>query len=374
MRWPFRKRTQDRALWDVGEAWPGPSTMAGVNVGPDTALRLAAVWACVRILSDVVSTLPLDLTDEATRRPVDKPTILVRPSAYCGWHEWIGQVMWSTLLTGAAYGLIVARSGAGMQPTQIELIDPARVTVVLKPDRLTVEYRFDGQVIERGEELWVFNGHRFPGIPWGLSPIRYHAETIGLGIAAGRWGGSFFGRECRPAGVLTFDGTANDDDIRELTEHWREQHMGVRRIAVLEKGLDYKPIEVPPEEAQFLDTQRLNLQQICGIYGVPVELIGSGVTGESITYSNVVDRPLTLLKFGVQPWLVRLEAALAELLPRGMVAKFDPAGLLRADQKTRYESYTMALDAGWLTVNEVRAQEDLPPLPAGERPRLEAVS
>ncbi len=374
MRWPW-KRTQDRATWQVGEAWPGPTTMAGVPVGPDSALRLAAVWACVRIISDVVSTLPVDVLAAETRQPVDRPSILVRPAAFTPWHEWIGQVMWSVLLTGNAYGLIAARSGPGMQPTQIELVDPARVTVQLDTvDRMTPIYRFDGQEIRRGDPLWVFPGHRFPGIPHGLSPVRYHAEAIGLGIAAGRYGGSFFGAEGRPGGILTTDKSLTDDELDELQARWKETMVGVRRTALLEHGISYQAIQLPPEEAQFLETQQWTVQQCAMVFGVPPELIAAAARGESVTYSNIENRPLDLLKFGVQPWLVRLEAMLAELLPRGMVARFDPAGLLRADQATRYEAYTQALAAGWLTIAEVRATEGLPPLPAGEAPpRLEAV-
>jgi HK97 family phage portal protein len=286
-------------------------------------------------------------------------------------------VLRSTLLAGAAYGLIVGRDGAGMAPSQIELVDPVRVGVVLKPDRLTVEYRFDGQVVRRGDELWVFNGHRFPGIPHGLSPVRYAAETIGTGIAAGRYGATFFGHEARPGGVLTTDKSLTDVEIDQLQARWKESMVGVRRTALLEHGVDYKPIQVPPEEAQFLETQQWTVQQVAMVYGVPPELIAAAARGESVTYANMETRPLDLYRFALVPWLVRLEAALAELLPRGMVARFNPRGLLRADQKTRYESYAIALTNGFLTVDEVRAQEDLPPLPAGaapDRPRLEAVS
>jgi len=367
-------------MWQVGDAWPGPSTSSGVSVSPDTALRLSAVWACVRIIADTVSTLPYLVFDEDTLQPVKRPTLLVRPAAWLRWHQWVSQIMWSVLLTGAAAGIVVARSGAGLRPSQIELVSPDRVTATLRPDRITHIYRFDGREVERNVDLWYFPGHLFPGQPAGLSPVRYHAETVGLGIAAQRYGASFFGSEARPAGVLATDGSLTDVELAEMTTRWREAQVGTRRTAVLEHGVEYKPIAVPPEEAQFLETAQLNTQQICAIYGVPPEMVASSVTGTSVTYSNVEQRPLDLLKFGVGPWLIRLQAEFDDLLPPGTVGRFDPAGLLKADQKSRFESYQVAIEAGFLTPDEVRAMEDRPPLTTEDRrsldnrPALQAVS
>ena len=379
--WPFRRRepepdpdTHDRALWQIGDAWPGPSTHAGVTVNADTALRLAAVWACVRLLADTVSTMPVHVFREGTRQGVTRPRFLVKPAADTPFHEWVGQVMWSVLLRGAAYGTIADRAGPGLRPVQIELVHPDRVAVTLKPDGITVERRLDGRLVDR-DDLWTFAGYRFPGKAAPLSPIAYARETIGVGLASQRYGAGFFDAG-GPTGVLSSEQSLTRDqaEVTKLLWQSRFEHGNDRGVAVLGYGAKFQPISVNPDEAQFLETQQLTWQQVAGIYGVPPESIAASVQGSSITYSNVEQRPLDLLKFGVGPWLVRLETALTELLPADQTVRFDPAGLLRADLKTRYEAYRVALEAGFLTVDEVRELEDRPPLPAGARPGLEAVA
>src|SRR6266508_3289100 len=132
---PFRKRIEQRATFEVGDTGWGRGTLSGVSVSPDTALRLSAVWACVRILADTISTLPYRTFDGETLRPVPAPSLVVAPAAHTKWHSWIAQIIRSTLLTGDTYGLIAARSGAGMRPSQIELVHPERVGVQFATDR-----------------------------------------------------------------------------------------------------------------------------------------------------------------------------------------------------------------------------------------------
>lgn len=131
----------------------------------------------------------------------------------------------------------------------------------------------------------------------------------------------------------------------------------------------FDAISINPEESQFLDTMRFNVAQVCRIYGVPPEMVAAG-SGQSQTYANVEFRDLSLLKYSVQPWLGRLERAMNTLVPRGQYAKFNAAAFLRTDLKTRYESYAIGLDKGFLTIDEVRALEDREPLPASALPAL----
>jgi HK97 family phage portal protein len=142
---------------------------------------------------------------------------------------------------------------------------------------------------------------------------------------------------------------------------------------VLGDGIKFKQVSVAPEESQFLETQRFTVQQICRLYGVPPEMIGSE-SGNSLTYANVEQRSLAFLTYCINPWLVRIETALTDLVPRGQFVKFNAGVLLRTDLKTRYESYEIGLRAGFLTVNETRALEDREPLPVTARPQLEAVA
>jgi HK97 family phage portal protein len=352
---PFRKR-QDRALFNVGDAWPGPASASGVRVTPDTALRSAAVWSCVRLLADVVSELPVHVYND-DRREVDPPRALVAPAAGTDLQDWLWQHMVSFLLRGNVMGVIADRVTI-TRPSQIELINPDRITVQATPDGTI--WRLDGQEIDRAD-LWHRRAYPMPGEPLGLSPIAYFANTIGLGLAAETFGARFFRDAGIPTGLLTSDTTLNPETAEQLLAIWEVAARDRRKTAVLGSGLKFQAISVAPEESQFLDSIKLNVQQIARIFGVPPEMIGSG-SGASLTYSNIESRDLSFLKYSLQPWLGRLERALNTLVPRGQYVKFNAAALLRTDTLNRYQAHAIALENGFLTLNEVRELEDRPPL------------
>jgi HK97 family phage portal protein len=368
--WPFRRKRQDRSLWQVGDAYPGPATSSGVRVNADTALRSAAVWSCVRLLADVVSELPVHVYSDADRREVDPPRALITPAAGTDLQDWLWQHMISYLLRGNVMGIIADRITV-TRPSQIELINPDRVTVQTTPDGTI--WRLDGQEIDR-DNLWHRRAYPLPGEPLGLSPIAYFANTIGLGLAAEQYGSKFFRDSAIPTGVLTTDEPLTPESAAELLSRWEAANRDRRKTAVLGSDLKFQAISINPEESQFIDTMRLNTQQIARIFGVPAEFISSD-SGQSMTYSNIETRDLSFLKYAVQPWLGRLERAMNTLVPRGQYAKFNTAALLRSDTLNRYQAHAIALEQGFLTLNEVRALEDRAPLSAApSRPRIEAAA
>jgi HK97 family phage portal protein len=359
--WPFRKR-QDRALFNVGNAWPGPTSASGVRVNADTAMRSAAVWSCVRLLADVVSELPVHVYD-ADRREVDPPRALVTPAADTDLQDWLWQHMVSFLLRGNVMGVIADRVTV-TRPSQIELVNPDRVTV--QTTREGTVWRLDGREIDRSD-LWHRRAFPLPGEPLGLSPIGYFANTIGLGLAAEQYGSMFFRDSAIPSGVLSSDSDLTADQAEQALQLWQVANKDRRKTAVLGSGLKFQAISIAPEESQFLDSIKLNVQQIARVFGVPPEMIGAD-SGNAMTYTNIEARDLSFLKYALQPWLGRLERALNTLLPRGgQYCKFNAGALLRTDLKSRYESYTLALAGGWLSVDEVRELEDRKPLPVASR-------
>jgi HK97 family phage portal protein len=369
--WPFKRR-QDRELWQVGDLYPGPATRSGVRVTPDTALRLSAVWGCVRLLADVVSELPVKVFQTGTRTEVDPPSVLVTPAAGTDLPDWLWQHMVSYLLRGNVMGLVVDRAGLS-RPSQIELLNPDRVQPQVDPYDFTVTWRLDGHEVDPAD-LWHKRAYPVPGQPLGLSPIAHFSQTIGLGLAAESYGAAFFGDDATPAGILTTDQTMSPDSAKTIHERWKSSRGGKKGTAVLGSGLKFQAISIAPEESQFLDTQKFQVQQIARIYGVPPEMIAAE-SGDSMTYANIEQRDLTLLKYAVGPWLGRLERAMDTLVPRGQYVKFNAAALLRTDLKTRYEAHEIGLRAGFLTIDEVRDMEDRAPLPAAAKPpALEAVA
>jgi HK97 family phage portal protein len=367
-----KKHTQDRALWQVGDAYPGPETSSGVRITPDTALRSAAVFSCVRLLADVVSELPVHVYSDVDQRQVDPPRALITPAAGTDLPDWIWQHMVSFLLRGNVMGVIADRVGP-TRPAQIELVNPDRVTVQVTPDGTV--WRLDGREIDRAD-LWHRRAYPMPGEPLGLSPIAYFANTVGLGLAVEGYGATFFRDATTPTGVLTSDQVLNIEQAEMLHAMWQAARGGRRDTAVLGFGTKFQPISIAPEESQFIETMRLNTQQIARIFGIPPEMIGAD-SGNSMTYSNIESRDLSLLKYSVGPWLGRLERAMNTLVPRGQYVKFNAAALLRTDTLSRYQSYAIGLDKGFLTNAEVRALEDRAPLPAaqaGSVTSLEAVA
>lgn len=351
--------TEDRATWQVGSTYPESSSYANVTAGltAEGALRLSAVWACVRLLADTISTLPIDTYRRGTQ--TNLPPLLVSPAAGLSREEWVYQLMVSLLLRGNAYGLVTARTGATMRPAQVELVHPDSMTVRVTPEG-RIEFWRRGVELDPAD-VWHVRAYSYPGSAVGLSPVEYARQSIGLGLASQRFGVQFFEDGAHPSGLLTTESAIAMEVAREAKARFIAAFRGNREPAVLGHGMKYQQIQINPEEAQFLDTQKFSVAQVARIFGVPAEMIG-GETGHSMTYVNSEAQALDYLRYSVSPWLVRLERALERLLAPGTTAKFNPNAILRATTSERFAAYQVALDAGFMTLDEVRALEDLPPL------------
>jgi HK97 family phage portal protein len=366
MVWPFKKRAALPPFAVTTGGGVGPlATWAGATVDADAAMRLSAVWACVRLLSDTVSTLPVDVYRKGERGPITTPPVLVEPAAGQPLHEWLYACMVSLLLRGNFFAVVTARSGPGMLPGQLEPVHPDKVGVQVNEDG-TVTYRVLGRELPR-EDVFHIRAYVMPGQILGLSPVEYARQSIGLGLAAEQFGGQFFGDGATPTGLLTTSDVVNPDQVQLLSEMWHSARSRRRGTAVLTGGVQWQPIQIAPNESQFLDSQRFTVNQVARVFGVPASMVG-GQEDNSLTYATTESRAIDFLRYSLNPWLVRLEAALGRLLPRTMTVKFNADGLLRSTTKERYEAHAIALKSGFLSVNEVRELEDLPPVPGGETP------
>jgi HK97 family phage portal protein len=357
-QWPWT-RTHDRDLWQVGNIYV-PPTAAGEPVTADRALRLSTVFGCVSLLADSVSTLPIAVFrgDEA----IALPPLLQRPSAdFPEFSDWAWAVMASLLLRGNAWGVITDRAGPGLLPAQVDLVDPDQVSVSDESGRWVI--RIAGQEQDRAD-LWHVRAYPWPGKLEGLSPITYARESIGLGVAAEKYAGRFFGDSAIPSGYLHSDQRLGPEAVDTIKEQWNYAHQGRRGTAVLSQ-VKYQPLSVAPEEAQFLGTIKANAATICRFFRVPAAMLAGVELAGHEDYSSPEMRSTDLLQWTIRPWLVRLERAISTLLPRTQQAKFNAGGLLRPTTLDRYQAHEIALRAGFLTVNEVRALEDRPPLPEG---------
>jgi HK97 family phage portal protein len=202
-------------------------------------------------------------------------------------------------------------------------------------------------------------GLTLPGSLTGLGPLAVQRRSLGLAIAGEEYSSELFVGGSMPSGVLHVEGELNKDEAEALKNGFVAAHGGRQRTpAVLSGGVKYDALGWSSADLELLESRKYNAQAIATIFGVPGHLIGIAQS-DSMTYSNVQQDSISFVRWSIQPWASRVEAALTELLPRGQEAKFNMGGLMRADMQTRYQAHAVALSSGFMTVDEVRALEDL---------------
>ena len=338
-------------------------------IDSNSAMRLAAVWACVRLLAGVGSTLPLDQYRDGPggRTQLPASSLFRAPAPNVNITSWLYQLWSSLLLDGNAYGL-VTETGVNGFPVTVEILDPN-----------TVQWRHvDGEWTTQINEkkinrwpngpLWHMPMFSMPGMPMGQSPINSARQAIGAGISAEQFGAQFFNAGGNPNAIIYSDSELTPEQAQGIKGAFNNATQGNREPAIMGSGLKYERVQISPDESQFLDSQRFTVEQVARIYGVPPEMIGGATSGSSVTYANREQRAADWLSFGLMPYLIPIEDALSTLVPRAQRVKFNVDGLLRSDLSTRYASHAVGISSGFLTVDEARAYEDLPPLTAEDQP------
>jgi HK97 family phage portal protein len=338
-------------------------TTSGQVVNDDRALQLSAVWGCVDLLSTLVSTLPIAeyRKIDGVRKVQTTPALLEDPAGDgTGFEVWLRQLITSCLLRGNAYGLI-ERIGPDGWPVQISSLHPDRITWRRERNLGPVTSFLDNEPILRWPlgPLWHLPVYVTPGSPIGMSPIQYAANTIGLGLAAQRFGAGWFDGGGLPIGTLESDQIIDADTAVKLKERVRET-MRPGEPLVLGAGLKFNAIQVNPEDSQFLETSKANADDIARFFfrRPPGE-------GGAVTYANVEARSLDLLTYTLTGWLVPIEKALTRLRPRPRYVKFNADALVRVDLAGRYKAHDIAIRSGLNSRDERRELEEYGPIPDG---------
>jgi len=354
----------------------GGGTKTGLAVTTDTALEVSTVFACVRVLSDTVSTLPMDQMrrSDGVPRP-QRPRAPWLEFRQGPWNkvQFFGQVMTSLLTDGNAYVVTVRDSDGFIQ--WLDILDPKKVT----PRRVAGSTVYDIS-LENAQARTVgpmdikhVQGLMLPGRLEGISPIEYAKETIGLARAATEFGGAFFGNGAIPGSTIEVPGILSPTAASVIKDSWEQAHRGVGnsgRIAVLTEGAKYAKVTMSPDEAQFLQTRQFQVPDIARFFGVPLQLLNAEGPqfGDTTAEQNVA-----FVQHSLRPWIERLEAAFTDLivsedpLSRSFV-RFNVNGLLRGNMTERYNVWSLAVTQGILTINEVRKEEGLPPVEWGDEP------
>lgn len=353
----------------------GPNNSSGVSVSPNNAMRSSAVWACVRVLSETLASLPLQLfermsdgsKEKATTHPLYR-TLHRAPNGWQSSFEFREQITMHAALRGAGYAQIaVDRAGA----MQLVPLNPDAVRPQLLSDgRLVYEYwtGSERRILLQGEVLRV--PYYVPDGVAPVSPIRLHAETVGLAVKSREYTGNFLRNGGRPPGYIKLDVPFKDKEARERFAEALRSKIGGRAqgsTLVLEQG-DYKAIGMSNEDAQLLDICNLSLRDICRIFRVPPHMVGDL---DRATWSNVEQQAIDFVVHTLGPWLCRWEQALSrDLLLEDeqdrYFFEFNVAGLLRGDVQTRYRAYATGRQWGWLSVNDVRDLENLNRIEKGD--------
>lgn len=349
IEWPF----------DVG----APSNVPNIRTD-DQALRLHSVFAAVRLLADSVSCLPLHVYRLVDDRRVKVPgaTVFDEPSAVDTPFDWVYKLMTSTLIHGDAFGMVTSRDRF-LHPTNVEWLKTASIYVDESKSTIRPEIFYEGKRIDNLDDVFVVRGFVRAGRFRGLSPIEVFAESIGRGLAAAQYGGDWYANGGFPPGTMKNNKkTVPDKESREIRARLTRA-IRAREPLVYGEEWDYNAVAIPPEQAQFLGAMRLNAAQIASIYDVPPERVG-GEPGGSLTYATQ-EQDQIRLALTVQKWCTRLEYAFARLLPRGQYARFNIDAMIRTDLKTRHEVFQIDRTIGLKSVDELRALDDLAPLPDG---------
>jgi len=351
-------------------------TTSGKAVNEQTAMQNTAVYACVRILAEAIAGLPLhvyEYTDSGKQRAPDHPLYYLlhdEPNPEMTSFVFRETMMSHLLLYGNAYAQII-RDGRGnplalypLLPSKMEVSRLPNGELVYSYKREKEESREDpagGTVILQNNEVLHIPGLGFDGLI-GYSPIAMAKNAIGMSIATEEYGAKFFANGANPGGVLEHPGVIKD--VQRIKDNWNSQYRGgenAHKIALLEEGLKFHAIGIPPEQAQFLQTRKFQINEIARIFRVPPHMVGDL---EKSSFSNIEQQSLEFVKYTLDPWVVRWEQSLQQalILPteKGkLFIKFNLDGLLRGDYKSRMEGYSTARQNGWMSANDIRELEDM---------------
>jgi HK97 family phage portal protein len=367
---------------------PGrPAYMApsGIDVTADSAIRMSTVYACVRLLGDTISSLPLGAYVRRGRARIsyaaaygETPYWVNTPNPETSRIEFYEQVISSLNIHGNAFILTVRDDNN--EVVELYCLNPDDVRIRrLRPNEPLVyevqtrdEQGAYTQILTKNEMLHI-PLFRLPGSNYGLGPIAAARLTIGAAMAADTYAAAYFGNAANPGGVIEVPGELTEDQAQDIGRDWNITHTGPYRagkIGVLSGGASFKPLSLNAQDAQLLDTRRFNVEDIARLFRVPISLLGHPVAG-AMSFASVEAQNLSFVQHSLRPLLERLEQAFSTLLPEpdGFI-KFNLDALLRGTTLERYEAYTKGLREGFLSLNDVHAMEDMAPIADGDNYRV----
>jgi HK97 family phage portal protein len=384
MKFRLFTRTRDKPVnRTAGSSYSflmGGST-SGKNVNERSAMQMTAVYACVRILSEAIAGLPLHLyrynEDGSKTKALEHPLYRIlhdEPNPEMTSFVFRETLMTHLLLWGNAYAQII-RNGKGevvslypLMPNkmQVDRDDSGHLYYTYSRSKEEANSKDCSTVTLMPEDVFHIPGLGFDGLV-GYSPIAMAKNAIGLAIATEEYGAKFFANGASPSGVLEHPGIIKDP--QKIRDSWNAAYGGSsnsHKVAVLEEGMKYTPISISPNEAQFLETRKFQVNEIARIFRVPPHMVGDL---EKSSFSNIEQQSLEFVKYTLDPWVIRWEQSLSRALfsadeKHTYFFRFNVEGLLRGDYQSRMAGYATARQNGWMSANDIRELEDQDRIPA----------
>ena len=350
-------------------------TYAGTIITQDTSLKIGAVYACVRLLADTISTLPVDTfyREGGARKPYrPKPLWVENPDIGTAREDFLQQAMVSLLLDGNVF-IRIFRTRTG-EIISLVVLDPTRVEVRRNPATREIEYVLDagtGTTL-RADEVLHITELRKPGALRGISRIDEVKQSLGLASALEEFSARFFGQGSVTAGIIEWPGNLTREQAKDLASGFEDGHRGLKRShrpGVLFGGAKFVKTGVDPNEAQMLESRQFAVEEIARIFRCPLHLLQVSTPG-AMSYASVEQNAIQFAQYTLRPIISKFETALSSLLPGPAFVKFNLDAILRGDIQTRFAAYSTGQLAGFLSVNDIHRLEDMPPAEGGDEYRV----
>ena len=363
-----------QSIWGAGDSFAF-TTEAGTNIDQDTSLRINAFYACVLLISDTISTLPMDafIRRDGSRVPYrPRPEWVMRPDVDLLRSEHYQQVLISLLLDGNAFVRIFRDNNGDV--ANLVCLDPTRIEVRRDPQSREIVYVVDNEqerVITSDEMIHITEVRR-PGKLRGTSRVTELKDNLGLASALQSFASRFFGQGATTQGIIEYPGNLTREQAKDLVDGFDNRHGGYRksnRTGILFGGASYQKTGANPDEAQMLDSRKLSIEEVARMFRVPPHMIGITTPG-AMSYASVEQNNINFVVHTLRPYISKIEDAYSRLLPTVAFLKFNVDGLLRVDFQTRIAGYSTGLQSGFYSVNDVRRFEDLTPVEDGDQFRV----
>jgi HK97 family phage portal protein len=345
---------------------------SGTVINPETVFRVNAIFSAISLISDTISTLPVDsyIRRDGARfafRP--RPAWVQQPDVDTTKEAFYGSLIVSMLLDGNGF-VRVFRDGSG-RVVNMTVLNPSKVEIRKdKVGGVTFVYEGEGKPLNKNEILHIPDVVR-PGETRGISRVTALKDNFGLALALESYAARFFGQGASTNGIIEFPGNLTPEQAKQLVDGFDARHKGFRKshkTGVLSGGAKFVQTTVANDQAQFIDSRRMAVEDVARAFNIPPHLLGLPGTN---TYSSVEQNNIAFVTHTLRPIVQKLESAFTGLMvnePGGSTAfiKFTLDGLLRGDANSRFTAYSVGLQAGYLTINDIRRLEDLPPVDGGE--------